>query len=385
MRNRAGVHRAEFVLRTYFFQNSLISIDIRGPCFYYYIDLIVMTYLTCKGPVKGQKGEKMDKNKAYPLSTWNWLIAVAQTPALYYGRIPVSDLYKVFHNGSDFVPAVSEIGEKEFSELLRAFLSMRNKPGVDGTPGAMAVGLTCRIVEDEAIILCDDQMAEELKKKKEKRALDHKILSYDEVMHLIEKGYIKTAGTDAMRDYLMVRWKKTETEADEIVRHMATGFLTGSDLATEINEFTSILMTGQPAAALTLDVLNDAARYLAVLHNSYGEMELFGWSPNELYKQVYGVEAPEPNPMSNGSLVDSLPRGARITPGSSHMAQKLKECEPYIRSKGMEIDLESTAGRYYGNVITPEGTAHRGRPVKVYPNDPCPCGSGKKFKNCHGR
>ena len=21
---------------------------------------------------------------------------------------------------------------------------------------------------------------------------------------------------------------------------------------------------------------------------------------------------------------------------------------------------------------------------KVYPNDPCPCGSGKKFKNCHG-
>lgn len=22
---------------------------------------------------------------------------------------------------------------------------------------------------------------------------------------------------------------------------------------------------------------------------------------------------------------------------------------------------------------------------KVYPNDPCPCGSGKKYKNCHGK
>ena len=22
---------------------------------------------------------------------------------------------------------------------------------------------------------------------------------------------------------------------------------------------------------------------------------------------------------------------------------------------------------------------------KIYPNDPCPCGSGKKFKQCHGR
>jgi preprotein translocase subunit SecA len=21
---------------------------------------------------------------------------------------------------------------------------------------------------------------------------------------------------------------------------------------------------------------------------------------------------------------------------------------------------------------------------KIYPNDPCPCGSGKKYKNCHG-
>ena len=22
---------------------------------------------------------------------------------------------------------------------------------------------------------------------------------------------------------------------------------------------------------------------------------------------------------------------------------------------------------------------------KIYPNDPCPCGSGLKYKNCHGR
>jgi len=24
-------------------------------------------------------------------------------------------------------------------------------------------------------------------------------------------------------------------------------------------------------------------------------------------------------------------------------------------------------------------------PTKIYPNDPCPCGSGKKYKKCHGR
>ena len=30
------------------------------------------------------------------------------------------------------------------------------------------------------------------------------------------------------------------------------------------------------------------------------------------------------------------------------------------------------------------GTVVREQP-KVYPNDPCPCGSGKKYKKCHGR
>jgi preprotein translocase subunit SecA len=36
-----------------------------------------------------------------------------------------------------------------------------------------------------------------------------------------------------------------------------------------------------------------------------------------------------------------------------------------------------------------DGPAVKQQPVKVGPkigrNDPCPCGSGKKFKNCHGR
>ncbi|WP_303676192.1 SEC-C metal-binding domain-containing protein, partial [uncultured Muribaculum sp.] len=37
----------------------------------------------------------------------------------------------------------------------------------------------------------------------------------------------------------------------------------------------------------------------------------------------------------------------------------------------------------------PQGEQQRTQPIingpKVGRNDPCPCGSGKKFKNCHGR
>lgn len=30
-----------------------------------------------------------------------------------------------------------------------------------------------------------------------------------------------------------------------------------------------------------------------------------------------------------------------------------------------------------------DGNAHYGEPIKIGRNDPCPCGSGKKYKKCH--
>ena len=61
------------------------------------------------------------------------------------------------------------------------------------------------------------------------------------------------------------------------------------------------------------------------------------------------------------------------------------------RAKSVEplIDVDSTL--WYADEITtvsmPNGIS--GKAVagkkKVYPNDPCPCGSGKKYKKCCGR
>jgi uncharacterized protein len=39
---------------------------------------------------------------------------------------------------------------------------------------------------------------------------------------------------------------------------------------------------------------------------------------------------------------------------------------------------------YWRIVRTPAATIRRDAP-KVGRNDPCPCGSGRKFKQCHGR
>ena len=75
-----------------------------------------------------------------------------------------------------------------------------------------------------------------------------------------------------------------------------------------------------------------------------------------------------------------------ITAGSSHAAEMLAQIAPQIQQMGFELDLESNAGRVpvmeFPNGI--EGGMQM-REKKIYPNDPCPCGSGIKYKKCCGR
>ena len=60
-----------------------------------------------------------------------------------------------------------------------------------------------------------------------------------------------------------------------------------------------------------------------------------------------------------------------------------------MRANKEQVDA---AGSSYGaneNDYVDPSTAIKQEPVKVGPkigrNDPCPCGSGKKYKNCHGK
>ena len=86
-----------------------------------------------------------------------------------------------------------------------------------------------------------------------------------------------------------------------------------------------------------------------------------GWPPSELAKRT---------PKYKGAPT--------IIPGSVNMAKSLKGAEAKMKEMGMNVDYSSidsfaTVGEFGERKI-----------VRVGPNDPCPCGSGKKYKNCHG-
>jgi uncharacterized protein len=77
-------------------------------------------------------------------------------------------------------------------------------------------------------------------------------------------------------------------------------------------------------------------------------------------------------------LADALPPQERA-------AYKPNEWRKVVRDA--EASLADTVARladYWSIVRAPPVTIRREQP-KVGRNDPCPCGSGKKFKQCHGR
>ena len=63
------------------------------------------------------------------------------------------------------------------------------------------------------------------------------------------------------------------------------------------------------------------------------------------------------------------------------------------RMQANKEEIDATGDDYAANekdYFDPSGgTTVKQEPIKVGPkigrNDPCPCGSGKKYKNCHGK
>ena len=72
---------------------------------------------------------------------------------------------------------------------------------------------------------------------------------------------------------------------------------------------------------------------------------------------------------------------------------EVQQAAPEVRRQQyveMKEDFAETAQREAANRDTREGAAQQNHTPLVKDkmprrNDPCPCGSGKKFKDCHGR
>lgn len=90
--------------------------------------------------------------------------------------------------------------------------------------------------------------------------------------------------------------------------------------------------------------------------------------------------------MRKGMEEDRLSQKPIVVPGSTEAANLLKSASEELKEVGVCVDFDSNA------VIVPNNSSQNNvfgqvdnSFKKIYPNDPCPCGSGKKFKKCCGK
>lgn len=194
---------------------------------------------------------------------------------------------------------------------------------------------------------------------------DYYIPTVAEVEELFDTcALLSTPAYQEMKKYMTKNMHLTETEAEDILLDLWDMLSTEDDFLESVQWFMGQfeLMKKKQAE----EVLN----LFMPLSNNTRMIANKGHTPSELSGRIkFG---PGNMPV--------------ITAGSSLAAGMLAEAAPEIRKMGFGLDLESNAANIpvmdLPNGL--DGPAKMSQ-KKVYPNDPCPCGSGKKFKKCCGK
>ena len=190
--------------------------------------------------------------------------------------------------------------------------------------------------------------------------------SPEEILDYTENGYpAADPFYHSLKSFLITAARLKEEQAEELLPVIWGYIKMGaqvSDIEDVLEEEGIVLssVTQMPFVALLADV-NNHTRML--VHRGRTPMEL----------------ADRMTEWADGKL-------PTIVPMSTVAADMLKESEKELTEMGFGVDLDSNADEIPAMVM-PQGVSGKMVPGsrKVYPNDPCPCGSGKKYKKCCGK
>jgi hypothetical protein len=191
-----------------------------------------------------------------------------------------------------------------------------------------------------------------------------------QIEELMEKGYIGSTAMELMEEkvksaggdpaYLISVWQRLSTDKlgmMDAVNAVISGMYSTGDL-----EEGSEIPEDRIASIPRIEELNAIMPMVNEFLNHVNLRVRKGWPPAELSKK---------KPRHQG-----MPT---IMPGSASFAKTLRQAEPQLRAMGANVDYSSI------DSFATVGQFGERRVVKVGRNDPCPCGSGKKYKHCHGR
>ena len=131
------------------------------------------------------------------------------------------------------------------------------------------------------------------------------------------------------------------------------------------------------AATIAQVFLDAACKVRGLLPNALGESDLRAGLMDGVGKLVLPPEARAEAPLLCAACVEVLQVQGRLAPGRTFAPLVRALRSAFAR---LPAPASDTKGKHSGNT---QKLAPIVRPAaKVGPNDPCPCGSGRKFKKC---
>ncbi|MCR5782103.1 MAG: SEC-C domain-containing protein [Clostridia bacterium] len=187
------------------------------------------------------------------------------------------------------------------------------------------------------------------------------IVPFSELKDLFDNGYpSKNSYYIQLKRFLLKESDRDEYDIIDFLIELHEAIAFGEDFDYILSLFSGNDMVHSSGAEERLiPIIQDVMNHTRTYYNC-------GYSPSALFRMQKKGKKP------------SLPRS--IIPVSTEAAKLLEQAKPEIEKYGVKVDLNAAAA------FASAGKDKKNRkPGKIYPNDPCPCGSGKKYKKCCGR
>lgn len=277
----------------------------------------------------------------------DWLLKCLKMAAIIHVTAPVKVLYRLYRQ------------KKEVRCSFEEFLKILEKLPDRINP--------CQIIDGK--VISKEAVREQIYRRIEERQRDveYYIPTMNEILSYVRDNYPSCEPAyQRVWNFFKTKLHIAAEECDELCQYAFWTSAVGGALSdfVEYMDEKNICFEREEQAEEFAAVMMDA-------HNNTRMFELRGHTPNEIH-----------------SYYPVLPKGKRptIVPMSSMAADMLEQGREQLAEMGVIVDTEAnsdviSAAKYKHGL---NGTAEKGA-RKIYPNDSCPCGSGKKYKKCCGR
>lgn len=289
-----------------------------------------------------------------------WLVKCIHFFIQYYGIAPIEVIYEMYRQKvKDSIDEMIEILWEMPVDIVESCLFTMDKLGMEGWPkenplySEKGIFVHLQLFEDAEF---DYLLRQQMDK-------DFYIPSAQQIDEICRNGYeASSSAYKKLESFFIKKLKFSYEQAVTWCLQVWANSYEGESPSKIINKMTEANIEFEEK------MINELLELLVTAHNNTRMKENRGYKPSEMVRK---------------KSVDKMPT---IVPASSNAAAILKDAAPQLQAMGVPVDLNGNTD-VIQTTMFPIGL--NGEPIrvekKIYPNDPCPCGSGKKYKKCCGK